>query len=85
MAYRSSLYTFYVFIGLQIFYSSGQSPKYGMELSTCEKTYEVNLAHNERIVRVDVHSGWMIDQLTFHTNLGMYCVGVDDRPAHFPH
>ncbi len=35
---------------------------------------EFHLEDEERIIRVDVASGWMIDKLTFYTNKVRACV-----------
>lgn len=55
--------------GLQIFYSNGESPIYGGH-DEDSKVHEFHLDSDERIVKTEVRSGWMIDSLTFFTNKG---------------
>lgn len=53
--------------GLQTFYSNGETSLYGGQDTTSE-VEEFHLKDGERIVKVDINSGWMIDHLKFHTN-----------------
>ena len=52
--------------GLRIFYSNGKEVTYGGD--TAQEHYEFHLGENEKIVKVNVQSGWMIDRLSFYTN-----------------
>ena len=53
--------------GLKIFYNGGKEVKFGSDSDQSDH-HEFHLDENERIVKVEVISGWMIDQLTFYTN-----------------
>ena len=53
--------------GLKVFYSNGESPMYG---GNDGEVHEFHLDDDERIVKAEVHSGWMVDNLTFFTNKG---------------
>lgn len=55
--------------GLQVFYSNGESPIYGGDDEDNE-VHEFYLDSDERIVKTEVRSGWMIDSLKFFTNKG---------------
>ena len=52
--------------GIEVYYSNDKSVMHGG--STAEEQYEFHLGDNERIVKVEVQSGWMIDRLTFYSN-----------------
>ena len=62
--------------GLKVYYNNGKATVFGQD---CGGTYaetarddhvhhEFHLEENERIVKAEVQSGWMIDRLTFYTN-----------------
>jgi len=62
--------------GLKVYYKGGKAMVFGQD---CGGTYaenaqdehehhEFHLEENERIVKAEVQSGWMIDRLTFYTN-----------------
>ena len=53
--------------GLRIFYNGDREVKFGSDSSHCEH-HEFHLEENERIVRVEVNSGLMINQLQFFSN-----------------
>ena len=53
--------------GLQTFYSNGESSLNGGDDATSE-VEEFQLEDSERIVKVQVNSGWLVDHLEFHTN-----------------
>ena len=53
--------------GLRIFYNGDREVKFGSDSSHCEH-HEFHLKENERIVRVEVNSGLMINQLQFFSN-----------------
>ena len=55
--------------GLKIFYNhdGDQEIMMGSDSDQSEH-HEFHLEKNERIVKVDVNSGWMIDRLSFYTN-----------------
>ena len=55
--------------GLKIFYNHNgdQETMMGSDSDQSEH-HEFHLEKNERIVKVDVNSGWMIDRLSFYTN-----------------
>lgn len=55
--------------GLQTFYSNGQTSLYGGQDDESD-IKEFHLEQGERIVKVDVSSGWMIDRFIFYTNKG---------------
>ena len=55
--------------GLQTFYSNGESSLNGSQDAASE-IEEFQLEDGERIVKIQVNSGWMIDHLEFHTNKG---------------
>jgi hypothetical protein len=55
--------------GLKVFYSNGESPMYGGDDEDSE-VYEFHLGDDERIVKAEVRSGWMVDSLMFFTNKG---------------
>ena len=55
--------------GLKVFYSNGESPMYGGD-DDDSSDYEFHLDEDERIVKAEVRSGWMIDSLRFFTNRG---------------
>lgn len=55
--------------GLKIFYSCDGDHEIMMGSSSDQNEHhEFHLESNERIVKVDVNSGWMIDRLSFYTN-----------------
>ena len=60
----------YVCAGLEVSYSCGVTVAKGMDVDDCTESYSVQLQPNERITKVDVRYGWMVDCLGFHTNLG---------------
>ena len=53
--------------GLKIFYNGGKEVKLRSDSAQSE-LHQFHLEENERIVKVEVRSGWMIDCLTFYTN-----------------
>jgi len=53
--------------GLKIVYSGDKVEKFGSDSAQSEH-YEFHLEENERIVKVEIRSGWMIDCLTFYSN-----------------
>ncbi|XP_028407990.1 kelch-like protein 20 [Dendronephthya gigantea] len=53
--------------GLMIFYSNGESPVYGSCDHENSECHEFNMADDERIIKAEIRSGWMIDSLTFFT------------------
>ena len=53
--------------GLKIFYNGDKEVQFG-SYSDQSDHHEFRLDENERIVKVEVRSGWMIDQLTFYSN-----------------
>ena len=55
--------------GLKVFYSIGESLIYGCDDEDID-VYEFHLEEDERVVKVTVMSGWMIDSLMFFTNKG---------------
>ena len=55
--------------GLQTFYSNGESSLNGSQDAASE-IEEFQLEDGERIVKIQVNSGWMVDHLEFHTNKG---------------
>ena len=54
--------------GLQVTYSNGHTEQYAQ--LDCTENYEFTLLENERITDARVSSGWLVDCLTFTTNLG---------------
>ena len=62
--------------GLKVYYEDNSAMTFGHESEgICAETaqedlvhYEFHLEKNEKIVKVDVQSEWMIDRLTFYTN-----------------
>lgn len=52
---------------LKVYYSNNSEAKYGNS-SDGAQTYEFHLEENEKIVKIDVQAGWVVDQLTFYTN-----------------
>ena len=54
--------------GLKIKYNSGQVVQVGGDDFPAGTSHEFVLERNERIVRVAVRAGWMLDQLTFYTS-----------------
>ena len=57
-----------IFSGLQVTYSDGHTEQYAQ--LDCTENYEFTLLENERITDARVRSGWLVDRLTFKTNLG---------------
>ena len=53
--------------GLKIFYNGDKEVKFGSDSAQSEH-HQFHLEENERITKVEVRSGWMIDCLTFHSN-----------------
>ncbi len=49
-------------------YSDGSVNQHGQ--TDFDEVNEFHLEDDERIIRVDINSGWMIDKLTFYTNKG---------------
>ena len=55
--------------GLKIFYNHNGDQEIMMGSDSDQSEHhEFHLEKNERIVKVDVNSGWMIDRLSFYTN-----------------
>lgn len=54
--------------GLKIFYSEGGPMTFGCTSDEAQEHHKFQLEENEKITKVEVNSGWMIDQLTFYTN-----------------
>lgn len=54
--------------GLKIFYNDGSIMTFGCTSDEAQEHHEFHLEVNEKIVRVEVNSFHMIDQLTFFTN-----------------
>lgn len=52
---------------LKLYYSNNKEAKYGNSTSQAQM-YEFHLEENEKIVKIDVQAGWIVDQLTFYTN-----------------
>lgn len=57
----------FVFGGFKIFYSGDKVEKFGSDFVQFEY-YEFYLEENERIVKVEIRFGWMIDSLIFYFN-----------------
>ena len=53
--------------GLKIFYNGGKKVKFGSDSDQSDH-HEFHLDKDERIVKVEVRSGYMIDRLTFYSN-----------------
>ena len=53
---------------MKIFYSDGSTVMHGQE--NRHEIYEFTLNENERINKIQINSGWMIDHLEFHTTSG---------------
>ena len=53
--------------GLKIVYNGDKVEKFGSDSAQSEH-HEFHLEENERIVKVEIRSGWMIDSLTFYSN-----------------
>ncbi|KAL5008930.1 hypothetical protein ScPMuIL_014511 [Solemya velum] len=66
--YIRSWYGTKVLGGMRICYSNGQETLHGSE--ECVDKYDFRLKEEERITEVEATAGWMIDSLTFHTNIG---------------
>jgi hypothetical protein len=54
--------------GIQVFYSNGQHPIHGC--NTSKEAIEFRMDKDERITKIDIGAGFLIDSLTFHTNKG---------------
>ncbi|CAL4240635.1 unnamed protein product, partial [Meganyctiphanes norvegica] len=54
--------------GLGLFFSDGNKKMYGNQET--QETYEFNINPEERIVKIEASSGWMVDCLSFITNTG---------------
>lgn len=52
---------------LKVYYSNNRKAKYGYSTNEAE-IHEFHLEENEKIVKIDVQAGWVVDQLTFYTN-----------------
>lgn len=52
---------------LEVYYSNNRAARYGNSTDDAQ-TYEFHLEENEKIVKIDVQAGWIVDQLTFYTN-----------------
>lgn len=52
---------------LKVYYSNNRETKYGYSTNEAE-IHEFHLEENEKIVKIDVQAGWVVDQLTFYTN-----------------
>ena len=55
---------------METFYSNGESSLNGGDDATSE-VEEFQLEDSERIVKVQVNSGWLVNHLEFHTNKGI--------------
>lgn len=52
---------------IKVYYSNNRKAKYGYSTNGAE-IHEFHLEENEKIVKIDVQAGWVVDQLTFYTN-----------------
>lgn len=52
---------------LKVYYSDNREAMYGNSAAGAQ-TYEFHLEENEKIVKIDVQAGWIVNQLTFYTN-----------------
>jgi arsenate reductase-like glutaredoxin family protein len=52
--------------GIKIYYSNGESCMHGGD--TADTKEQFRLDPDERIIRIDSQSGWMVDRLTFNTS-----------------